>query len=55
MGVKSGIKYFVSNNYVKLKDHSYDSLALEKTLTFHNVIIHIKSNYFDCHIYFWLI
>ena len=30
-------------NYVKIKVDSYDSLPLEKTMTFHNVIILIKS------------
>ena len=27
----------------KIKVNSYDSLPLEKTLTFHTVVIHIKS------------
>ena len=48
--VKSGIVYFVSNNYAKLDDHLHVSLTIERTLTFHNIIIDIKSNYF--HIYF---
>ena len=43
IGVKSGIKYVISHNYAKIKVDSYDSLPLKKTLTFHNVIIHIKS------------
>ena len=38
-GVKSGITYVISHNYAKIKVHSYDSLLLEKTMTFHNVII----------------
>ena len=33
----------MSHNYSKIKVDSYDSLPLEKTLTFHNVIILIKS------------
>ena len=43
MEIKSGITYLFSHNYAKIKVDSYDSLPLEKTLTFHNVIIHIKS------------
>ena len=43
IGVKSGITYVVSHNYAKIKVASNDSLPLEKTLTFHNVIIYIKS------------
>ena len=42
IGVKSGITYVISHNYAKAKVDSYDSLPLEKTLTFHNVIIYIK-------------
>ena len=41
--VKSGIAYVISHNYAKIEVDSYDSLPLEKTLTFHNVIKHIKS------------
>ena len=40
---KSGIAYFISHNYAKIKVDSYDSLAVEKNLTLHNVIILIKS------------
>ena len=43
IGVKSGITYVFSHNYVRIKVDSFDSLPLEKTLTFHNVIILIKS------------
>ena len=43
--VKSGIIYiFFSHNYAKIKVDSYYSLPLEKTLTFHNVIIHKDQN-----------
>ena len=42
IGVKGGITYAISHNYSKIKVDSYDSLPLEKTLAFHNVIIHIK-------------
>ena len=42
-GVKSGITYVISHNYAKIKVDSYDSLRLENTLTFHNLIIIIKS------------
>ena len=41
--MKSSITYVISHNCAKMKVHSYDSLPLEKTLTFHNVIILIKS------------
>ena len=33
----------ISHDYAKVKADPYDSLLLEKTLTFHNVIILIKS------------
>ena len=41
--VKSGITYVISHNYAKMKVDSHDSLPLGKVLTFHNVIILIKS------------
>ena len=41
--VKSGITYVISHNFAKIKVDSYDSLSLEKTMTFHNVVILIKS------------
>ena len=34
---------FLSHNYARIKVDSYDSLPLEKILTFHEVIISIKS------------
>ena len=40
---KSGITYVISINYAKIKTDLYDSLALDKTLTLHNVIIFINS------------
>ena len=43
VGVKSGNRCVSSHNYAKIKVHSYDSFSLEKTFTFHNVIILIKS------------
>ena len=43
VGVKSGIAYVISYNYAKTKVYSYDSLPLEKTSTFQNVIILIMS------------
>ena len=39
---KSGITYVIYQNYAIFKVDSYDSLCLEKTLTFRNVIL-IKS------------
>ena len=41
--VKSGIIYVISHNYAKIKVDSYNSLPLEKVMTFYNVIILIKS------------
>ena len=43
VGVKRSITYVISHNYAKIKVDSYDSLPLEKTMTFHNVIILVKS------------
>ena len=43
IGIKSGVTHIFSHNYGKIKVDSYDSLPLEKILTFHNVAIHIKS------------
>ena len=43
ISVKSGITSIISHNYVKIKVDSYDSLPLEKTMLFHDVIILIKS------------
>ena len=43
ISVKSGSTYVTSHNYAKIKVDSYDCLPLQKTMTFHNVIIHIKS------------
>ena len=40
---KGDITYVISHNSVKIKTLSNDSLSLEKTLTFHNVTILIKS------------
>ena len=37
--VKCGVIYVIYHNNEKVKFHSYDSFPLEKTLTFHNVII----------------
>ena len=43
IGVKSGITYVISHNYVKIKVDLYISLSLEKSLTLHNIIIIFKS------------
>ena len=40
---KSGIRFFISHNYSRIKIDSFDSLPLEKTLTFHNIIILTES------------
>ena len=44
IGLKSGITYVISHNYAKIKVDSCNSLPLEKTMTFHNVIILINPN-----------
>ena len=43
ISAKSGITNIISHNYAKVKLDSYDSLPLEKTITFHDAIILIKS------------
>ena len=43
IGVKSDTTYDLSHYYAKIKVDSYDSLPVEKTLTLHNVIMHINS------------
>ena len=43
IGVKSGITHVISHNDAKIKVNSSNSLPLEKTLSFHNVIILMKS------------
>ena len=43
ISVKSDITYAISHNYAKIKVDSFDSLLLEKTMTFHNDIILIMS------------
>ena len=40
---KSDVKYIIKHNFAKIRIFSYNSLLIEKTLTFHNVIIFIKS------------
>ena len=43
INVKSGIPYIISHSYAKIKVDSYESLHLEKTKTFHDVITLINS------------
>ena len=43
--VKSSITYAIAHNCAKIIVDLYDSLPLEKTMTFHNVIKLIKSLY----------
>ena len=43
MSLKSGIAYIFSHYFAKIKVDSYDCLPIEKILTLHNVVIHIKS------------
>ena len=42
ISLKISIKYIFSRNFAKIEVDSYDFLTIEITLTFHNVIIHIK-------------
>ena len=41
--LKSGITYIFSHYFAKIKIDSYDSLPIEKILTLHNAMRHIKS------------
>ena len=43
VSLKSGITYIFSHNFAKIKVDFYDSFAIQKILTLHNVIILIKS------------
>ena len=43
ISLKSGIKYILSPYFAKIKVDSYNSLPIEKRLTLHNAIMHIKS------------
>ena len=43
ISLKSAITYIFSHYFAKIKVDSYDSLPIEKILTLHNVILHIKS------------
>ena len=43
IGIKNGITHVFFCYYAKIKVDSYNSVPLEKTLTLHNVIIHITS------------
>ena len=43
MSEKSGITDSINNNFGKIKTDSHNSLAIEKILTFHNVVILINS------------
>ena len=43
IGEKSGITDSINHNFGKIRIDLYNSLSIEKILTFHNVIILIKS------------
>ena len=43
IGIKRGKIYFISYSYAKIKVTLCDSLPLEKTMTFHNVMVLINS------------
>ena len=51
---KSGITDSINHNFARISIDSYDSLPFEKILTFHNVIILIKSviNKYKNHYYY---
>ena len=40
---KSAITNCINHNFARIRTDSYNSLPIEKTLTFHNVIILIKT------------
>ena len=42
ISLKSSITYIFSHYFAKIKVDSYDTLLIEKTLTLHNLFIHIK-------------
>ena len=56
LGIRSSINYVISHNYAKTEVVLYDSLPLEKTLSFHKVVIHIKSvwNKDQSHYYYYI-
>ena len=43
IGIINGVTYVISHNYTKIKANLFDSLPLEKTMAFYNVIILSKS------------
>ena len=43
MSEKNGITDSVNHNFARNRIYSYDSLSIEKILTFHNIIMLIKS------------
>ena len=40
---KIGVTFSINHNFARIRIDSYNSLPIEKILTFHNVIILIKS------------
>ena len=55
ISVKSGITYIISHNYATIKVDSYDSLPLEKAMTFRNLIIIAKSVWNKDNNYYFII
>ena len=57
ISVKSSTSYVVTCNYGKTKIYPNDDFSLEKTLTFHDAVILIKSlfnksqNQYYCHVF----
>ena len=55
ISVKSGITYSINHNFAGIRIDSYDSLPIEKTLNFYNVMIlnnsvvheNENNNYYD--------
>ena len=43
INTKSEVEYIINHNFARIRIDSYNSLPIEKTLTFHNIIILIKS------------
>ena len=43
IGVKSGITFVISHNYAKIKIDLFDSLPLDRAMTFNNVKLLVKT------------
>ena len=50
---KSGITDSINHNFAGIRTNSYNSLPIEKVLTFHNIIILIKSVFSEKNNYYY--